>query len=83
MDSKLTLRLDASVISQIKYYAMKHRLSVSSLTEGLYKKILVEENLKDDDIATPIALKYRGILGDRGIDTDRVRLERLKSKHLA
>lgn len=82
MDSKLTLRLDKDIIEEIKIFALKHKQSVSSLTEDLYKKILINKEGKVSDIVSPITRKYKGILGSDNIDIDTQRLEFLKEKHL-
>ena len=80
MDTKLTLRLDKNIIDQIKIYAMQQQQSLSSLTEGLYKEILIEK--EKDDITTPIAKKYKGILGENEISIDQIKTEYLMEKHL-
>ncbi len=58
MNTKLTLRMEKEIIEQIKMYAMEHDKSVSSLTETLYKSILLKENEEDAEL-TPIAKKYK------------------------
>lgn len=81
MDTKLTLRLDKEIIDQIKIYALRNHLSVSALTEDLYKQILRERQMKVDGITSSIARKYKGILGKGSVDFDSVRYEYLKEKH--
>ena len=81
MNTKLTLRMKKEIIEQIKMYAMEHDKSVSSLTESLYKSILIKENEKDAEL-TPIAKKYKGILKNDEVDTDKVKLSYLLEKHL-
>ena len=82
MDSKLTLRLDKDIIEEIKIFALKHKQSLSSLTEDLYKKILLSNENSGSRIETPIARKYKGILGSENIDVAEQRLEYLKEKYL-
>jgi len=82
MDTKLTLRLDKEVIEQIKIYALKDNLSVSALTEDLYKKILMEKEERKKGLASAIARKYKGILGKEEVDLKSVRLDSLKKKHI-
>lgn len=82
MDSKLTLRLDKNVIEEIKIFALKHKRSLSSLTEDLYKNILINKDGKTNDIISPIARKYKGILGSDSIDIAEQRLEYLMEKHV-
>jgi len=81
MNTKLTLRMEKEIIEQIKMYAMEHDKSVSSLTETLYKSILIKENEEDTEL-TPIAKKYKGIIKNDDIDTDIVKLSYLLGKHL-
>ncbi len=82
MNSKLTLRLNKDIIEGIKAYAFMNRRSLSSITEDLYKKILMEKEKKENDIKSPIAKKYKGILGGEKIDTASIKLEYLNEKHL-
>ena len=81
METKLTLRLNKEIIDQIKIYASKKQQSLSSLTENLYKQLLIEREEMLQDIHTPIARKYKGILGDKDIDTESLRIDYLKEKH--
>ena len=81
MNTKLTLRMEKEIIEQIKMYAMEHDKSVSSLTETLYKSILIKENEEDAEL-TPIAKKYKGIIKNDEVDTDIVKLSYLLEKHL-
>jgi hypothetical protein len=39
MDAKITLSFDKTVINEAKAYAEKHNVSLSRLTEFLYRKI--------------------------------------------
>ena len=82
MDTKLTLRLDKDVIEQIKTYALRNRRSVSAITEDLYKKMLIETQETAGGITTPIAKKFKGIIGKKEIDTEAVKLDYLEEKHL-
>ena len=82
METKLTLRLSKEIIDQIKIYALKKQRSLSSITEDLYKQLLIEKQEMLKDINTPIAKKYKGILGDKDIDTASLKLDYLKEKHL-
>ncbi len=81
MNTKLTLRMNKEIIEQIKMYAMDHDKSVSSLTETLYKSIIIKENEEDAEL-TPIAKKYKGIIKNDEVDTDIVKLRYLLEKHL-
>jgi len=81
MDTKLTLRLDKRIIDEIKLYALKNELSLSSLTEDLYKNILLNLKKQDNDITSPIANKYRGLLEKSEIDEDKIKYDYLMEKH--
>ncbi len=81
MNTKLTLRMEKEIIEQIKMYAMEHNKSVSSLTETIYKSILIKENEEDAEL-TPIAKKYKGIIKNDDVDTDIVKLSYLLETHL-
>lgn len=48
MDTKLTLKLDKSVIEQAKEYASSHKRSLSRIIEA-YLKSLVNQNQKNDN----------------------------------
>lgn len=82
MNTKLTLRLDKDIIDQIKIYALTNQKSLSALTEDLYKKVLYGTKENISDIQTPIAKKYKGILGKSEIDFNSIKLNHLKAKHL-
>lgn len=60
-------------------YALQQQLSLSSLTEGLYKEILIQEDT--GNIKTPIAQKYMRILGDTEMSFDDMRTEYSMEKH--
>lgn len=82
MDTKLTLRLDKTVIEQIKIYALKHQLTLSGLTEDFYKTILNSEKEYPEEVSSPIAKKYRGIIKETDISYDDLKYDYLKEKHL-
>ena len=82
MNTKLTLRLDKSVIDQIKIYALKHQLTLSAMTENFYKSILNNDTKYPEEVASPIAKKYRGIIKDKNINYDNLKYDYLKEKHL-
>lgn len=83
MESKLTLRLEKSVIEQIKVYALQQQCSVSALTERLYKTVLIKSKTGDiPEFETPFAQKYSGILADTVDDVDNLRFDALSEKHL-
>lgn len=82
MNTKLTLRLEKKIIERIKVYAMKHNLSLSGLTENLYRQLLQSEKRNSTVNLGPIAQKYKGILENKELDTEDSKLEYLREKHI-
>lgn len=80
MNTKLTLRLDEDIIVRIKNYAVKHELSVSKLTENIFRKVLDSTKDYTQDL-TPIVQKYNGIITDKEINEDEYLIESLTEKH--
>jgi hypothetical protein len=60
MDTKLTLSLDASVISKAKRYAKSQNMSLSKLIE-MYLKLLTKEEVEDMKIS-PIVEELTGVI---------------------
>jgi antitoxin component of RelBE/YafQ-DinJ toxin-antitoxin module len=62
MDAKLTLSFDEQVISEAKIYAESQGLSLSRLTEILYRKIIEERpyNLEDFKVAEWVSIAAEG-----------------------
>ena len=60
MDSKLTLSLDASVISQAKSYAKSQNISLSKLIE-MYLKYVTREDVQGVKIS-PIVEELTGVI---------------------
>ena len=83
MDTKLTLRLDKEIIERIKIYASKRQKSLSALTEELYKSLLMKSSDdSESENLSPIAKKYKGIIGNPDFDADAAKFTYLKDKHL-
>ena len=82
MDTKLTLRLEKRIIERIKVYAMKHKFSLSGLTENLYRQILQSEQQNSEEVLGTIAQKYKGIISDKELDIEDVKLAYLREKHI-
>lgn len=61
MDTKLTLKLQQSVIERAKEYAKKHKTSLSRLIENYLLNITDEENDEDEKI-TPLVKSLSGII---------------------
>ena len=60
MDSKLTLSLDSSVISQAKKYAKSQNVSLSKLIE-MYLKYVTKEDVEKIKIS-PIVKELTGVI---------------------
>lgn len=61
MDTKLTLKLDKSVIEQAKKYARKKKKSLSKIVEYFFKMLVQEEEYKNREI-TPLVEELSGII---------------------
>lgn len=84
METKLTLRLDKETIERIKIYASKQKKSLSTLTEELYKSLLMKTNNDSQStITTPIAKKYKGIISNTDTDAEAQKMKYLRDKHLS
>ena len=66
MDTKLTLKLDKSVIEKAKAYAKEHNISLSKIIENYLKAILNAES-KDIEI-TPLVENLSGVIKSSDID---------------
>lgn len=60
MDSKLTLSLDSSVISQAKIYAKSQNISLSKLIE-MYLKLVTQEEVQSIKIS-PLVQELTGVI---------------------
>lgn len=60
MDTKLTLKLDRSVIERAKAYALKKNTSLSQLIET-YLSLLTSPHGKDDEV-TPLVKSLSGVV---------------------
>ncbi|WP_258101308.1 DUF6364 family protein [Marinoscillum pacificum] len=59
MDSKLTLKLESSIIEEAKKYAKKHQTSVSKMVENYL--LAVTQNPYDQEI-TPLVKSLSGVI---------------------
>ena len=82
METKLTLKMEKEIIERIKLYAMQHHISLSSLTEDIYKEILINKYNYDENQLSPITSKYKGIIKTQERDDDNSKFEYLKEKYL-
>lgn len=80
MNTKLTLRLDEDVIIRIKNYAVKRKLSLSKLTEHIFRQILDSSEDSTQDLS-PIVRKYKGILKGEKINETEELTDYLAQKH--
>lgn len=60
MDTKLTLKLEQSIIEKAKFYAKSHRTSLSKLIEN-YLLNITNENEKEENI-TSLVKSLSGII---------------------
>jgi cell division protein FtsX len=60
MNTKLTLKLESSVINQAKKYARKHQTSVSKMVEN-YLKSVTHEEMDQEDIS-PLVKSLSGVI---------------------
>ena len=68
MDTKLTLRLDKSVIQQAKEYARTHQTSISSLVEA-YLALLTRSETSSQTIS-PTVRQLTGVIDLKKADLD-------------
>ncbi len=62
-------------------YAMQHNLSVSGLTENLYRRVPQSEERDPAKNFGPIAQKYKGIIKNKDLNIEEVKLAYLREKH--
>jgi hypothetical protein len=60
MDTKLTLKLNESIIEKAKVYARLHKTSLSGIIENFLQKLTDEENEKKQ--ITPLVKSLSGII---------------------
>ena len=77
METKLTLKLDDSVINRAKGYAKKRRTSLSKLVENYLESVVSPS--KTDIKITPIVKSLLGVIDDVPPDFD---YKEEHSKHL-
>lgn len=83
MDSKLTLKLNKSVIEQAKDYAKKNQVSLSRLIENYLASLTQKEKSKRKDIEiTPFVKSLSGSIKlSEDFDYDDARYQYLMEKH--
>ncbi len=60
MDTKLTLKLDKSVIERAKQYAKEHNISLSGLIENYLQAITLDDNT--DISISPLVKSLTGVI---------------------
>jgi Family of unknown function (DUF6364) len=69
MDTKLTLKLEQSVIEKAKLYAKSNKISLSDLFENYLNNIL--SNANEQDNITPLVKSLSGIVKMENIENDK------------
>ena len=64
MDTKLTLKLEDSVINRAKVYASSHRQSLSKLVENFFRSLTEKERANEEKIP-PTVKSLAGIIKSR------------------
>ena len=80
MKTKIILDIEEDILKKIVQYAFEKGKTLNELTIDLYKQLLYSK--KKEEIKTPIAKKYKGILKKKSINIDKEKLEILKGKHI-
>jgi hypothetical protein len=83
MDSKLTLKLDKSVIEQAKEYAKNNQVSLSRLIENYLASLTQKKNSKKKEIEiTPFVKSISGSVKlPKDFDYEKVKYEHLMEKY--
>lgn len=63
MDTKLTLKLEDSIIEQAKRYAKEHNISLSKLIESYLKAITTNQNDQEHEIS-PLVQNLTGVISE-------------------
>ena len=67
METKLTLKLDQSVIKSVKVYAEKNNRSLSKLVEDYFRNLILESDNKKAQIS-PLVQELSGIISAKSQD---------------
>jgi len=62
MDTKLTLRLNSSVIERAKVYAHKHKISLSKMIESYLDSVTKQKDKKGKIFITPLVESLSGVI---------------------
>ena len=78
METKLTLKLDQTVINSAKEYAKKNQKSLSKLVEGFFKGLVYENTASEK---YPLLIKrLSGVISEK--DLERLSREDEKARHI-
>ena len=78
MNTKLTLSLDADIVSKAKAFAKKKHTSISKMLED-YLRVVTSDSEKKTGY-NPVD-ELVGMVEDPNVDYDTIRYEALKKKH--
>ncbi len=67
METKLTLKLEKSVIQSAKQYAEKNNRSLSRLVEDYFRNLLMESDTKKASIS-PLVQDLSGIISEKDLN---------------
>jgi len=67
MNTKLTLRLDDSLIESAKRYSARHGKSLSQVVAD-YFSVIKNEKMNEGDNLTPAVRSLKGLLENKGVD---------------
>lgn len=66
METKLTLKLDKSVIQAVKSYAQKNNKSLSKLVENYFRNLVSEEDHKKPSYS-PLVEELSGVISENDL----------------
>jgi len=67
METKLTLKLDRSVIQSVKKYAEKNNRSLSKLVEDYFKNLVMESGTRKSKIS-PLVQELSGVISESDLN---------------
>jgi hypothetical protein len=62
MDTKLTLRLNESIIERAKKYARNHKISLSKMIETYLDSITMQKERDEKIVITPLVESLSGVI---------------------
>ena len=66
METKLTLKLDQSVIQSVKIYAEKNNRSLSKLVEDYFRNLIIDSDNEKSKIS-PLVQELSGIISEKDL----------------